>query len=466
MIRLFISFAAAVPLAGCAVTPHPVPDASRYGDAYFAAPAAVTTAGSFWAQFSDPVLASLLLQAEGANGDLKSAAARLGQARAVLAGSRAATLPEVEWSAEAQRLRANTDSGTVLGPRKRSLFDASFDARWELDLFGRLDAEARAGTLDAEAAALDVEAIRISVTAETGRLYFAVRSLQLRFDVVNKSAAAQVELATLVRTRAASGLVPEVDAVQADALAASSQARASDLRAQLADTVAALALVVGSTAAEISSFVAASATLPDVASPLLGSPADLLSQRYDIRREIALLAAADARTAARVRDRLPRLTLLASAGSSAMTTGSLFTPESGVFQVAAAAAGPVFDFGRRQAEADRALAIADERAAILQTTVLTAIREIERDAAAINELSRRLQSVEAEAALNRTAEQLLQTRYIAGLESFSRVLDAERQALASAETELIVREAKLAAALSLWKSLGGPGGAASASTDR
>jgi NodT family efflux transporter outer membrane factor (OMF) lipoprotein len=456
MSRPFFCLAAALSLAGCAVASHPAPDPSRYPQAFLARPAAVTSAGPFWAQFSDPVLAGLLFQAESANGDLRSAAARLGQARAARAGLRATSLPEVGWSAQAQRRSGAAMTGTVPGPRESSLFDTTFDARWELDLFGRLDQEARAGALDAEAAAMDAEAIRISVLAETGRLYFAVRSLQLRLEVVGRSAVTQGELARLVRSRARSGLVPEIDAIQADALAAASQARAHDLRAQLADTVAALALVAGRTAGDIDEAVAAPAALPDVASPLLGSPADLLSRRYDIRRDIALLASADARTAARLRDRLPRLTLTAVAGSSAMTTGSLFTAEAGIFSVVGAVAGPVLDFGRRQAAADRALAEADERAAILQTTVLTAIREIERDASAVNQLGMRLQFVETEAARNRTAEQLLNARYIAGLESLSRVLDANRQALASAETELIVREAQLASALSLWKSLGGP----------
>jgi len=456
MTRLLILLATVLPLAGCAVTPHSIPDASDYPEAYLAAPRVAMSAGPFWAQFSDPVLGELISEATIANGDIRSAAARISQARAAFAGSRAARSPELGWSTQAQRRRVSEASGTVLGPREASLFDASFDARWEVDLFGRLDHEVRAGAYDADAAAMDAEAIRISVIAETARLYFAVRALQLRLEVVSRSAVAQVQLATLVRSRVEAGLVAEIDAIQAEALAASSQSRASDLRAQLADNVAALALIVGRTAIEVEGRVKKPATLPEVASPLIGSPSDLLSSRYDIRREIALLAASDARTAARVRDRLPRLTLTAAAGTSASTTGSLFTPEAGTFSVIGTLAGPVLDFGRRQSEADRARAVADERAAILQTTVLTAIREIERDASAVNELEARLLFAQAEAAQNRTAEQLLRARYFAGLESLSRVLDAERLALASAETELLVRESKIASSLSLWKSLGGP----------
>lgn len=455
MRRVLFTLAVGLPLTGCAATPHSIPDASRYPEGYLAESAVTTRSGPFWSQFADPVLNELLTAAQNANGDVRSAAARLGQARAVLAGYRAATRPEVGWSAQAQRRGTSEETTTFTGPREGSLFDATFDARWELDLFGRLNQEAQAGAYDVDAAALDAEAIRISVMAETGRLYFAVRSLQLRIEVVRRAAAGQVELAALARSRASAGLISEIDAMQADALAASSQARVADLRAQLADNLAALALVVGRTAGEMQQVVSSTPILPDGASPLIGSPADLLEDRYDVRREIALLAAADARSAARVRDRLPRLTLSATAGASAVSTGSLFTPEAGVFSVAGALVAPVFDFGRRKADTEQARAVADERSVILETTVLTAIREIERDAATVTELEIRLEHVATEASRNRTAEQLLRARYLAGLESLSRVIDAEREALASAERELTVREAKLASILSLWKSLGG-----------
>jgi len=370
-------------------------------------------------------------------------------------GARAATLPELTLSAQGQQRRNPVANGAVFGPRDLTLFDASFDARWEVDLFGRLGAEARAQARNAEAAALDATAIRVTVLAETGRLYFGLRALQLRLEIVTRSAAAQADLAGLARARAAAGLVAEIDAIQADGLARSAEARAADLRAQIADTVAALALIVGRTAVEIAPAVSGPATLPEGVSPLLGSPGDVLQHRYDVRRDIARLEAADAQTAARVRDRLPRLTLTATAGSSATAIGSLFTPGANLFSVVGALAAPAIDFGRRKALADQARAVADERAAIVQTTVLTAIREIERDAAAVRERGLQARLTTAELERNRTAQTLLRQRYLAGIEGFSRVLDAERQALVSADAAVTVSAAKLDATLSLWKSLGG-----------
>jgi outer membrane protein, multidrug efflux system len=188
---------------------------------------------------------------------------------------------------------------------------------------------------------------------------------------------------------------------------------------------------------------------------LLGAPADVLSRRPDVRRDIARLEAADARTSARVRDRLPRLTLTATAGTSALSAGALFSPSATVLSAAGGLIAPIIDFGRRKALVDQAAAQADERAAILQTTVLTAIREIERDAAAVNERGTENAQRLIELNRNRTAQLLLRSRYTAGLQDFSGVLDAERQAVASAESELSARAAALNATLSLWKSLGG-----------
>jgi outer membrane protein TolC len=318
-----------------------------------------------------------------------------------------------------------------------------------------LDAAASAANSDVAAAGFDLEAVRVTTLAEAARLYYAVRAAQRRIAVLDEAAMAQGDLAALAKSRARAGLIPESDALRAEGLAASSRASASVLRGDLAGSVAALALIVGRTAPSVGPELEASVDLPAAPTPLMGAPADLLDGRPDIRRDLARLQSADAGAAARARDRLPRLTLSATGGYSAVTTTALFTPGAQVMGLGGTLAGPVFDFGRRKSVAQQAQALADERSANLQATVLSAIREVERDAAALGGHREELLAREVEVQRNRTVVTLLRQRYLAGLENFTGVLEAERAVLASTDAQILARQAEIDAALALWKSLGG-----------
>ena len=448
----------ALAFAGCATTPHAPPDPSSLPPAFLASQPAVTV-GSFWASFGDPLLLRFIGEADASNLDLAAAAARLVQARALARGSKAALAPELGGTLSATRQQNSTASGIAFQPRETSLFNAGFDASWELDIFGRLRADMHAADSDAAAAAFDLQALRVTARAETARLYYAVRTTQLRIAVLDDAAAAQNDLAGLAKSRARAGLVPESDALRAEGLAASSRAAASVLRGDLADSIAALALIVGRTASSVAPELVPGpplgADLPPAPAPLLGAPAGLLISRPDVGRDLARLQAADARAAARARDRLPRLTLSASGGYSAAAAAALFTPGAQVFSLGAALVEPIIDFGRRAAVQQQAEALADERAAVLQATVLTAVREVERDAAALGSHRQELEARTVEVQRNRSVSALLRRRYLAGLEDFTGVLDAERTAFTSTDSRILARQAEIYAALALWKSVGG-----------
>lgn len=128
---------AAVALTGCVTTPETQWASKDLPSAYVARSPMGSTDGSFWNQFNDALLLRYLAQADRANGDVRTAAARMAQARALLNGSRAALRPELDGSVSAGRRRASLGVPTF-GPRDATLYDVGFDARWELDLFDRL----------------------------------------------------------------------------------------------------------------------------------------------------------------------------------------------------------------------------------------------------------------------------------------------------------------------------------------
>ncbi|KAB2924516.1 MAG: RND transporter, partial [Dechloromonas sp.] len=229
-------------LAGCSLAPdYRRPEAdipASYKEApqppagapwKLAQPADAVERGEWWRVFADATLDDLEQQALAANQDLKAAAARLGQARALEKTARAALFPQIGIgfgptrqlpSPASQGLPANadTDPGTLWRGQ------ASF--AWEADLFGRLGDGARAAGFDAERNAALFRSTLLTLQADVAQAYFLIRELD----------AAQALYADTIKLRAASlalfqrrfdaGDIGEMELARATAELASAQAEA------------------------------------------------------------------------------------------------------------------------------------------------------------------------------------------------------------------------------------------------
>jgi len=109
--------------------------------------------------------------------------------------------------------------------------------------------------------------------------------------------------------------------------------------------------------------------------PHTGLPADLLTNRPDIRAAWMRLTAADWDIAAARANRLPTISLSASAIFSSGRFDLLF--DNWVRTLAGSLTAPLFDGGSRRAEVERTRAVAEENLAIYSRTVARAFREVE-----------------------------------------------------------------------------------------
>ena len=126
-------------LAGYAVGPDyrapKLATPAGWGTGTNSAPATV----EWWREFNDPILNSLIERAMATNHNVRIAAARLREARALRAGAAWDLGPTITGSAGyTDALRAR-NAQTFVAPNQRlhtNLYDAHFDARWEIDIFG------------------------------------------------------------------------------------------------------------------------------------------------------------------------------------------------------------------------------------------------------------------------------------------------------------------------------------------
>jgi outer membrane protein TolC len=150
------------------------------------AQAGLSTGGietSWWRGFQDNTLNQLVEQALACNHDVRVATARLREARALLLETTFDRYPTVTAQGSFTRERVS-DVQTLPGSdRDIELYEAGFDASWELDFFGRVRRSIEASAADLGAAEANRRDVLVSLLAEVARNFFALRGTQNRLAV-------------------------------------------------------------------------------------------------------------------------------------------------------------------------------------------------------------------------------------------------------------------------------------------
>ncbi|MGF6345445.1 efflux transporter outer membrane subunit [Variovorax sp. W2I14] len=416
------------------------------------APVTASIAPGDWKAFNDPVLDRLQAMVLAANPDLQTAALRFAQSRVQRATTAAQRGPQVNATAGVTRQR-QSESGAAtrmidaLGSsvtnkdqlirtlsEPYNLYQAGFDASWEIDLWGRVRRAVEAADADAAASAAMLEQAKLSVQAELARTYFELRGTQRELRIARADIAAAAESLELVQARADGGLVTDLDPVRQRTLLAELRARIPSLLQQEADAMNRITLLIGAPPGRLNTELADAATdsvgdappLPDLA---LGLPADLARRRPDIAAAEAQLHAATARVGMAVADLYPRVTLGAGFGYESVGSERFGDWGSRQWHVGPSLSLPIFDNGRRRSTVDLRELQQQEAAVAFQQTVLKAWHEIDTALNAYSaERQRHAELVEREHQ-SRDALTLAHARYANGLTDFSVELDARRALL-------------------------------------
>ncbi len=435
---------------GCIFTdPDPVappvelPDAfSRTGDA--AAP------GRWWTAFGSETLNGLVETALEDNPDLRSTWHRLEQARAVARREGAALLPTLDGFAGPERTVTETD------PPKIRDYDTDFvlglAARYELDLWGRVRYEIGAAGIDAMASQEDLAAAAISLSAEVVDAWFRLLQLRLDRDILDARIALNENNLKSMTLRFRKGLVPALDVLQQKQDLESVRGERTEILAALGVQEHRLAVLLGRAPG---TFVPPEGgDLPEPPPlPATGSVRDWILRRPDLRAAFLRVQAQDLRAAAALADRFPTLTLSAGASTSADRVRDLF--DNWAASIAADLLAPIFEAGRRLAEADRAEALREERLQQFGSVLLEALEEVEN--ALVRELHQKdhVESLAAQLELSRQVVARTWSGYLAGTNDFLRVLTAQISQRRLERTLLAARRDLLLHRVALYRALAG-----------
>src|SRR5256886_6077919 len=246
-----------------------------------------TALATWWKDFEDVKLNDLVDRAIAHNHNLRIAAANLKEARALRRLTTFDLAPTVQGNAGYQNgllSKAAALPGVSRGAREFDLYDASFDATWELDLFGRVrrSVQAAAAQFSAtEATRLDV---LVSVTAEVARNYLELRGLQNQLAVARRNADVQPETLKITESRLAGGRGTEFDVSRSRSLLNLTLSTIPPLEAAIQKTIYRISVLIGQQPAVLTSELSAPEPLPaGMTSIALRGPAALLRRRPDIR---------------------------------------------------------------------------------------------------------------------------------------------------------------------------------------
>jgi len=463
LVLLLVGASLAIFLNGCAVGPNFHPPKTEVGAAFAngnqtnMTPA--PTAVAWWRAFNDPLLNGLVDQAVTNNPDLRIATAHVLEARALRMGAVADLFPIANANAGWTKSISSQDSTPVSLTREQrtlSLYNAGFDATWELDFFGHVSRAIQADTAVVATTIATRQDVLVTLISEVARSYFELRGAQNQLAVARGNADNERETLGVAEAKFKAGRATELDTARARAQLHATLAFIPLFKAAVQRSIHRLSVLTGQQPAALEPELAPAAPIPALP-PLvnIGDPAELLRRRPDIRSAEYSLAAATARIGVETSDLFPRVTFNGNLGVQASQFTGLVKDGADTYSFGPSITWAALDLGHVLARIKAADARAAAQLASYEKTVLNALEETENALVDFgHEQVRRdcLRESEQSATL---AMSLARQRYDGGVADFLPVLDAQRTQL-SIQAQLAQSETRTATSLvAIYKALGG-----------
>lgn len=470
-----IAVAAALSLSGCAVGPDFQPPPAPAVDSYTPEGKLATTAstdiaagtaqrfklgrdipGEWWKVFHSQELDALIAEALKANPSLQAAQAALWQAKENLYAQKGKLLPTVDANSSATREQfLPAQFGGAGGPLTFNLFQATVNVAYAPDVFGgqRRQIEADAATADSQR--FELEASYLTLTANVVTAAIQEASLRGQIAATQDIIKAETDQLTVVQRQFEVGAATRTDVLTQQSEVATTQATLPPLQKQLEQQHHVLLALIGHFPSEErrDHFTLASLHLPrDLP---LSLPSQLVKQRPDVGAAEAQLHQASAQIGVAVAAMLPQFNLTGDWGSAALTTASLFTPNTMIWSAVASGAQPIFHgftllHQERAAQAGFEMAKAQYRNTVLGAfqNVADVLRALQLDAA----------TLKAQRAALRAASDTLDLargQYRLGAIAYLTLLNSQRSYEQARLAVVQAQAARFADTAALFQALGG-----------
>lgn len=493
------------------------PAASVESGAVSAGPADPQVLERWWTVFHDPEMESLVDRALRGNRDLKVAVSRIREARAERQVASAGLIPEVDATAGYNRSlgsrnvelplssiagssagsgagSASTTPRSVPGGRTprdveggsssagsgqpsesapaggpnspfgegglpgvtTNLYQAGFDAVWELDVFGGTRRAIQAADAETAAAREGAYGVQVTLAAEVATTYLQLRAVQRREDIARANQESQRKTWRIAQDKVDSGVGDAVEAAQELAQLRLDETMLPPLVGAERMSEHALAFLLGQDPGALRDELSAPEPLPRLPDEIpVGVPSDLLRRRPDVRQAERRLAASSAEVGEATAQLYPQFSITGSFGIDSSDLKHLPEWSSHYYAVSPGVSWPILDWTKIHA----AIRVAneEEEQALLayETAVEQALKDVEDALVQYGQEHARHAALLEAVAQARRARLVTAQIYSQGLADQTATLQAER-AVYQAEDNLAQSEGGLRVDLvSLYKALGG-----------
>lgn len=452
-------------LVGCSFIPSynrpgaPIPEKWPEGEAYKKLSNAAPMPQELrWHEFLvDPKLQRIIELAITNNRDLRLAALRVEEARALYGVQRAELFPAITGEAVAVKERSSSDF--KLPGKSRTIDQYSMDlgiTAWEIDFFGRIRSLEKQALEEYLATEEARRSAQISLISEVARAYLTLAADREGLLLANCTLETQQQMYDLIQEEYDVGVANELDLRRAETQVESARRDVALYTRMVAQDKNALELLVGGMLIledllprDLNSIIPPNDISAGLSSEVLLNRPDIMAAEHRLKAAYAFIGAARAAF-------FPSISLTTFIGVASDDLINLFDSGRGTWNFTPQMVVPIFDTrvwaSYRVSKVERELALAEYERAIQM-----AFREVADTLAVRGTVEDQLAAQEALVnALDRTYE-LSKQRYVDGIDNYLSVLDAQRSLYAAQQELISLRLSKLANLVTLYSVLGGGG---------
>ena len=414
----------------------------------------------WWMLYQDSALDGYLREALLANYDLKAAEADIAAAHALLTAARSGLYPQTEVQVGATRGRDGVTDEILefqgSAPKTVTLLEDVLEVNYEIDLWGRVHRAVEAARADAEAVAAARDSVKIIIAAETTRAYVLICALGEQLAVAQHSLNVVTREEEITAQRHVAGANSNFDVVRAQGLVAQVEAAIPPLQGQRQAAIFELGALLGRTPSRAPQEAANCMITPRLTAAMpVGNGESLLKRRPDIHRADRRLAATTARIGVATAELYPKVTLAGLYGGIGFNGAELAHSPGLTWGIGPNVTWSFPNQSLPRARVMQAKANATAALASFDSTVLTALREVEQSLAVYSSELRRHQSLRRAQIKAREAFNLASDMFLAGAVSNLELLTTE-QTLVVADSAVAGSDATIAQnEVAVFKALGG-----------
>ncbi len=413
----------------------------------------ITIANIPWKEFfPDSKLQILINEGLANNVDMQVAITRITQAEATLSMARGALLPTFAAAAQVDHTRTSA-GGDVLG-KVNNITSLGFSSSWEIDLWGKLNNQARAKYASYLSSYEYKNLIQTRLISGITKAYYSLMALDKQYKITKETIGLLAKSAETMALLKEAGQQNAAGVEQSKALLYNTQLSIPQLESQIRKQENAICLMIGRKPSAIDRDSLDNQTVSSTLN--YGVPLQFLARRPDVKQAELSFRAAFSLTGAAKANLYPSLTISsARVGVAGGTFSDLLKPESIAVEILAGLTQPILN--KRQVRGNLKIAQAQQEEALseFRYTVLAAGQEVSDILYNYKSSLRKNEFREKQIASLVNAVDYTQELLMAGEANYTEVLSAQQNLLSAQLNQVNDKLEQLTYSVSLYIALGG-----------